>query len=247
VRGSARSSNTPDRAGSRDLARPAVRPAGDGHSAPLATSAPQPITVAIADDHPVVLRGLEALIEEQADMTVVATARDGLEAVTRVLATRPQVVVMDIRMPRCNGVEATRRILAEHPEARVIVLSGEKTPSVVEALQAGALGFLSKDAIGASLVEGIRAAADDRPIVSPTVLTGLIEALRQPQYANPLTGREKEIMQLVAAGNTNEQIGRALSVSISTVKALLAALFEKLGARDRASALAVCLRRGWIA
>jgi DNA-binding NarL/FixJ family response regulator len=203
--------------------------------------------VAVADDHPVVLRGLEALIDEEQDMKVVATASDGLEAVTRVLAARPQVVILDLRMPRCDGVEATRRILAELPEARVIVLSGEKTPAVMEALQAGALGFLSKEAIGSSLVEAIRAAASGTPMVSPAVLPDLLDALRQPSVPNPLSPREREIMQLVASGATNDQIARTLRVSVSTVKALLAGLFERLEAKDRASALAVCFRQGWIA
>jgi DNA-binding NarL/FixJ family response regulator len=211
------------------------------------TNSSSPITVAVADDHPVVLRGLEALIDEEQDMKVVATASDGLEAVTRVLATRPQVVILDLRMPRCDGVEATRRILAELPEARVIVLSGEKTPAVMEALQAGALAFLSKEAIGSSLVEAIRAAASGTPMVSPAVLPDLLDALRQPSVPNPLSPRERQIMQLVASGATNDQIARTLRVSVSTVKALLAGLFERLEAKDRASALAVCFRQGWIA
>jgi DNA-binding NarL/FixJ family response regulator len=203
--------------------------------------------VAVADDHPVVLRGLEALIDEEQDMKVVATASDGIEAVTRVLATRPQVVILDLRMPRCDGVDATRRILAGLPDARVIVLSGEKTPAVMEALQAGALAFLSKEAIGSSLVDAIRAAASGTPMVSPAVLPDLLEALRQPSVPNPLTPREREVMQLVASGSTNDQIARTLALSVSTVKALLAGLFERLDAKDRASALAVCFRQGWIA
>lgn len=210
------------------------------------TRSSKTITVALADDHPVVLRGLEALVEEQPDMEVVATARDGLEAVARVVATRPHVVVLDLRMPLCDGVEATRRILVGSPGSRVVLLSAEKSPSVVEALQAGAIGFLSKDAIGDSLVDGIRAAAEDRPIVSQPMLVKLIESIRRPADANPLNDKEKQVMKLVAAGETNEQIARELHVSVSSVKAGLASAFQKLDARDRASALAVCFRRGWI-
>lgn len=204
------------------------------------------ITVALADDHPVVLRGLEALIVEQPDMEVVATARNGEEAVARVVATRPQVVVLDLRMPLCDGVEATRQIIAQSPGSRVILLSAERSPSVLEALRAGAIGFLSKEAIGDSLVDSIRAAAEDKPVMSQPVLTKLIESIRRPAAANPLNDKEKEVMELVAAGETNEQIAVALHVSVSTVKAGLASAYQKLEARDRASALAACFRRGWI-
>lgn len=210
------------------------------------TRSSRTITVALADDHPVVLRGLEALVEEQPDMEVVATARDGLEAVARVVATRPHVVVLDLRMPLCDGVEATRRILARSSGSRIVLLSAEKSPSVVEALQAGAIGFLSKETIGESLVDGIRAAAEDRPVVSQPVLVKLIESIRRPADANPLNDKETQVMKHVAAGETNEQIARELHVSVSSVKAGLASAFQKLDARDRASALAVCFRRGWI-
>lgn len=204
------------------------------------------ISVAIADDHPVFLDGLEALIEAEAGMAVVATAKNGEEAVRRFLALRPDVVIMDIRMPECDGVEATRRIIASEPETRIIVLSGDRRPPVLEALKAGALGFMSKDFVAEALVEGIREAAEGRPIVSRDYLGDLLAALRESPETNPLTLRERDILELVALGRTNEQIGRTLTISLSTVKAQLAALFEKLQASDRASALAVCFRRGWL-
>ncbi len=208
---------------------------------------PETISVAVVDDHPVVLRGLEALIEAEPDMTVVATAHDGEEAVRRVIATQPDVVVMDIRMPTCDGVEATELILAAHPEIRVILLSGELGPSVVTALKAGAYGYLSKDTADQDLVAGIRNAVDGRPVIASSVLGHVLDALRRTQDPSPLTPRERAILECVAQGNTNEQISRELGHSISTVKAQLAAIYEKLGASDRASALAVCFRRGWIA
>jgi DNA-binding NarL/FixJ family response regulator len=204
------------------------------------------ISVAIADDHPVVLHGLESLIEGEPDMTVVATARDGEEAVRRVLATRPVVVVMDARMPGCDGVEATERILAGYPDARIIVLSGDDGPPVVQALKAGAFGFLSKMSITEGLIESIRDAAAGRPVVSSAFLRSVLDELRQTEQASPLNSRERQILELVADGRTNEQIGRAIGLSLSTVKAELAALFDKLGASDRAAALAVCFRRGWL-
>ena len=207
---------------------------------------PETISVAVVDDHPVVLRGLEALIEAEPDMTVVATAHDGEEAVRRVIATQPDVVVMDIRMPTCDGVEATEQILAAHPEIRVILLSGELGPSVVTALKAGAYGYLSKDTADRDLVAGIRNAVDGRPVIASSVLGHVLDALRHTQDPSPLTPRERAILACVAQGNTNEQISRELGYSISTVKAQLAAIYEKLGVSDRASSLAVCFRRGWI-
>jgi len=205
------------------------------------------ITVAIADDHPVVLHGLEALIDAEPDMRVVARAHDGEEAVRRVLATRPAVVVMDVRMPECDGVEATERILAGHPGARIIVLSGEEGPPVVQALKAGAFGFLSKTSLTDGLVTSIREAMRGTPDLSPSYLGRVLQEVRTPTEPCPLGTRELRIMELVAEGETNEQIGRSLGLSLSTVKATLAELFEAIGAIDRASALAICLRRGWLA
>jgi DNA-binding NarL/FixJ family response regulator len=207
---------------------------------------PPPITVAIVDDHPVVLQGLEAMIDAEPDMAVVATARDGLEAVRRVVATHPDVVVMDVRMPGCDGVEAARQILAEHPGVRIILLSGEQDPSVVSALRAGAYGFLSKTSIAHGLVSGIRDAANGRPVIASALIGDVLDALRTTQTPSPLTGREREILEAVALGRTNEQIAHALAVSVSTVKSELATINEKIGASDRASALAVCFRNGWI-
>jgi DNA-binding NarL/FixJ family response regulator len=207
---------------------------------------PARISVAIVDDHPVVLRGLEQLIDAEPDMAVVATARDGEEAIRRVIATQPDLVVMDIRMPRCDGVEATQQILAVHPQIRVILLSGELDASVVTALKAGACGYLAKDAADHDLLDGIRSAADGRPVIASSVLGHVLDALRTTEHPSPLSPRDRAILECVALGNTNEQIARELGCSISTVKANLGALYEKVGASDRASALAICLRRGWI-
>jgi len=204
------------------------------------------ITVAIADDHPVVLHGLETLVEAEPDMRIVARARDGEEAVRRILATRPAVVVMDVRMPGCDGVEATERILAGHPDARIIVLSGEEGPPVVRALKAGAFGFLSKTSLTEGLVTSIRQAVDGTPALSSAYLRSVLEEVREPTGAGPLSGREIAIMELVAEGRTNDQIARGLHLSLSTVKADLAALFDAIGAVDRASALAICFRQGWL-
>jgi DNA-binding NarL/FixJ family response regulator len=208
---------------------------------------PDRIAVLVADDHPVVLRGLQALIEEAGDMEAVATATDGDGAVSQALAARPRVAVLDVRMPGIDGLEATRRIRRERPETQVIVLSAVEDPgTAVEAFRAGALGFLPKDSVGDSLVTAIREAAAGRAVMSSQIVTGLVAALREAPEASPLSSREREILSLIAEGRTNEQISRTLRTSVSTVKAQLSALFEKLGARDRASALATCFRRGWM-
>jgi len=204
------------------------------------------VSVVVADDHPVVLRGLEAMIEEAEGMTVVATAREGEDAVRRVLALHPQVVVMDLRMPGCDGIEATRRILAEQPDTRVIILSAEENGVVAEALQAGAVGYLSKKSIADTLLDGIRQAARGEAVVSAELVSVLVRSIRHSPEASPLSGREREILTLVAEGKTNEHVARAMGTSVSTVKSLLAGVFEKLGATDRASALAACFRRGWL-
>lgn len=219
----------------------------EDHDGPTTTGSAQAvISVAVVDDHPVVLRGLEALIDAEPDMRVVATAHDGEEAVKRAIATLPDVVVMDIRMPTCDGVEATERILAVHPATRVILLSGELGPSVVTALKAGAYGYLSKDVADRDLVTGIRDAASGRSVIASSVLGHVLEVLRTSAEQNPLTPRELAVMSCVARGETNEQIARELGHSVSTVKAQLATLYERLGASDRASALAICFRNGWV-
>ena len=132
------------------------------------------------------------------------------------------------------------------PATRVILLSGEMGPGVVAALKAGAYGFLSKDTADRDLVAGIREAASGRPVIASSVLGHVLDALRDPQDPSPLTPRERAILRCVAQGHTNEQIAGELGYSVSTVKAQLAALSEGLGASDRASALAVCFRRGWL-
>ena len=136
--------------------------------------------------------------------------------------------------------------MAVHPNIRVILLSGELGASVVSALKAGASGYLAKDAADRDLVDGIRAAADGRPVIAAAALGHVMDALRRSEERSPLTPRDRVMLECVAQGNTNEQIARELGHSISTVKAHLAALYAKVGASDRASALAICFRRGWI-
>jgi DNA-binding NarL/FixJ family response regulator len=205
------------------------------------------IRVVLADDHPLILEGIRALIQGAPGMAVVGEATNGEDAVTTILTERPDVAVLDVRMPGIDGVEATRRIVRDHPETRVIVLSAQAdAETAVQALRAGAIGFLPKEAFGQTLLEGIRAAASGEVALTPDLVSSVVRELHAPTGPSALAEEERALLELVADGCTNVQIARAMSVSVSTVKAHLSALFKRLGARDRASAVAVCFRKGWL-
>jgi DNA-binding NarL/FixJ family response regulator len=205
------------------------------------------IRVFLADDHPLILEGIRALIENAPGMEVVGEATNGDDAVVAVLAARPDVAVIDVRMPGIDGVEATRRIVRDHPETRVIVLSAQADADIaVQALRAGAIGFLPKAAFGTTLLDGIRSAASGEVALTPDMMSSVVRELHAPAAPNGLTEADHRLLELVAEGCTNTQIARTMSVSVSTVKAHLSALFKRLGARDRASAIAICFRKGWL-
>ncbi|MDQ3991068.1 MAG: response regulator transcription factor [Actinomycetota bacterium] len=205
------------------------------------------IDVLVADDHPVVLRGLQALIDDEEDMRVVATASEGDEALRRAQASRPDVIVLDLRMPGLHGPELIGRLVAELPETRVIVLSAADAADVaLDVVKAGAVGFLHKALAEQRLVDEIRRAARRGHALGDEVIPELLRAIRAAPKANPLSEREVELVRMVADGMTNDQIARALAVGLSTVKVLLSGLFGKIGANDRASAVAVCFRNGWV-
>jgi DNA-binding NarL/FixJ family response regulator len=205
------------------------------------TGLPSPIRVLIADDHPVTREGMAAIIESAPDMTVVGQAADGVAAVELFRQHRPDVAMMDLRMPRLNGSEATAQILSEQPEARVIVLSAmDGDESIYRALQAGARGYLLKDLARGELLEAIRAVHAGQRRIPPPVAARLAERMA----ASELTPREAHVLKLMVAGGSNREIAEALGISESGVKGHVNNIFGKLGVSDRTQAVTTALRRG---
>jgi DNA-binding NarL/FixJ family response regulator len=200
------------------------------------------IRVLIADDQQLVRTGFQMILDAQQDMEVVATAANGAEAVEQARRLRPDVCLLDIRMPKLDGLEATR-ILAgpgvSDPMRVVIVTTFDLDEYVYGALRAGATGFLLKDSGPTLLIEAVRAAAAGDSLVSPSVTVRLLEHLAPPRIGStrppgePLTERERDVVRLVARGRTNQEIAAELFVSLSTIKTHLGSIFAKLGARNR--------------
>ncbi|MGD1053418.1 MAG: response regulator transcription factor [Candidatus Dormibacteria bacterium] len=215
------------------------------------------IRVLIADDQTVVREGLATLLAATDGVEVVGGARDGEEAVSMAALRRPDVVLMDLRMPRCDGVEATRRLTAEQPEVRVVVLTTyADDSSVFAALQAGARGYLTKDAGAAEIAQAIRTVHAGDALLDPSVQRRLLESLRAPAATvapappgplpDGLTQREAEVLGLIAEGLSNQEIATRLHVSETTVKTHINNLFSKTGVRDRAQAVGYAYGHGLV-
>jgi DNA-binding NarL/FixJ family response regulator len=201
------------------------------------------IRLLIADDHPVVRDGLRGMVAGQPDLEVVGEAATGTEALALVPRVRPDVALVDLRMPGLDGVATIRALRERHPEVRVLVLTTFDTESdVVSAIEAGATGYLLKDAPRAELFRAIRAAARGEAVLAPAVATRLVGQLREPA-APALTARELQVLELVARGATNRVVAARLHVSEATVKTHLVHAFGKLGVSDRTAAVAVALER----
>lgn len=202
------------------------------------------IRVLVVDDHPVVRGGLEALLATADDLEVVGGAGDGLEALELIASSRPDVVLMDLRMPRLDGASATERIRREHPGVHVLVLTTYETDAdIVRAVEAGATGYLLKDTPLAELLDSVRAAARGETVLAPPVAARLAERLRAPARET-LTRRELDVLGAVARGATNVEIGRELFIAEATVKTHLLRVFAKLGVDDRTHAVTVAFQRG---
>ncbi|SEP28165.1 response regulator [Amycolatopsis saalfeldensis] len=202
------------------------------------------ITIMLVDDHPVVREGLRGMLEAEADLTVVGEAGSGAEAVALDRVKQPDVVLMDLRMPGLDGVGAIREILEETPARRIVVLTTYETDAdILRAVEAGAAGYLLKDASRAELAGAIRAAARGETVLAPSVAGKLVNRVRNPPPASPLSAREVEVLRLVAKGHTNADIGRALHIGEATVKTHLLRVFGKLGVSDRTAAVTTALDR----
>ena len=215
------------------------------------------VTVVVADDQSAVREGLVLLLGTLPGIAVIGEAEDGEAAVEAVGTKNPQVVLMDLNMPRCDGVEATRRIRASHPQTQVVVLTTySDDDSIIAALQAGALGYLTKDATRAEIGRAVLAAAAGQAVLDPAVQQRLLSAAVRAPAAAPagpasadddLTPREAEVLRLIAAGKSNREIARALFVSEATVKTHVNRIFAKTGSRDRGQAVHYAYTRGYAA
>jgi DNA-binding NarL/FixJ family response regulator len=202
------------------------------------------IRVMLVDDHPVVREGLRGMLEAEPDLTVVAEAGSGEEAVAQARVTETDVILMDLRMRDLDGVGATERILADDPRTRVVVLTTYETDAdILRAVEAGASGYLLKDASRADLANAVRAAARGETVLAPSVAGRLVNQVRRP-VTQSLSAREVEVLALVAKGLTNADIGRALHISEATVKTHLLRAFGKLGVSDRTAAVTTAMALG---
>jgi DNA-binding NarL/FixJ family response regulator len=212
------------------------------------------IRIVIADDQELVRTGFRVILSAEPDMDVVGEARDGRDAIDKVIALRPDVIVMDIRMPNLDGIEATRRVTAAPECPRVLILTTfDLDEYVYEALRAGASGFLLKDAGADELLHAVRVIAAGEALLSPTITRRLIEdyARRPPLRARPaalsdLTPRELEVLRLLARGRSNNDIARELFVGDATVKTHVARIFSKLDLHDRAQAVILAYETGLV-
>ena len=204
------------------------------------------IRVLLADDQRVVREGLATLLGLLPGIEVVGTASDGEEAVQLVERLRPEVALMDIRMPRCDGVEATRRLRERGSPTQVIVLTTYADDrSLIEALRAGARGFLTKDSGAEEIERAIAAVVRGEAVIDPAVQHHLVEAVAaKPELPHGLTPREAEVLALIAQGLSNGEIATRLFVSEATVKSHVNHLFAKTGVRDRAQAVTYAYRHG---
>ncbi|MDX3800787.1 response regulator transcription factor [Streptomyces sp. AK04-3B] len=205
------------------------------------------VSLLIVDDHPVVRDGLRGMFESAPGFTVLGEASNGVEAVAKAGELDPDVVLMDLRMPGGGGVDAIRELTRGGARAKVLVLTTYDTDSdTLPAIEAGATGYLLKDAPRDELFTAVRAAAQGRTVLSPAVATRLVSAVRAPRSPGeePLSAREREVLALVARGASNREIARDLFISEATVKTHLTHLYAKLGVNDRAAAVARAYERG---
>ena len=206
------------------------------------------IRALIVDDHPVTREGLRTALGLSDDVLVVGEAANGEEAIEQARELAPDVVFMDVRMPGMDGIEATRRILEATPETKIILITiDESRTAISQAIQAGVSGYLLKDASADALVDAARNAIEGNAVIHPQLTKTFFEEARKGEAqsdSTPLSKREREILQRVADGATTKHVATDLGISPHTVKTHLERIFEKLGANDRAQAVAIAIRTG---
>jgi NarL family two-component system response regulator LiaR len=210
--------------------------------------------ILLAEDHKVVREGTRRLLESQPDFEVVGEASDGIEAVELAKKLKPEIIIMDVSMPRLNGIEATRQIKAIYPNIAILPLTGYDDDEYVFALlEAGAAGYLLKDSSGEELIEAIRQVMTGEPVLHPKIMKKVLNRLRSPvdgqavQTAGEvLSDRETEVLRLAAQGMSNMEIADSLTLSVRTVQTHLRSIFNKLGVGSRSEAIVFGLKKGWL-
>ena len=205
-----------------------------------------PIRILLVDDHPVVRAGIRGMLAGQPDFAILGEAENGRQAVQLAVALQPDVILMDLRMPVQDGVEALVELRASGVRSGVLVLTTYDTDAdILPAVEAGATGYLLKDAPREELYRAVRTTARGEAVLAPSVAARLMRRVRE-DGTEGLSARELEVLMLVADGTTNQAIGRALHISVATVKSHLIHIFSKLGVSDRTAAVTVALERDMI-
>jgi two-component system NarL family response regulator len=210
---------------------------------PAATDTAKKIRVILADDHPVVRNGLAAMVDQQADMEVVAEANDGDEAIALYDQLHPDVMVLDLRMPKRDGAAVVQHVIGADPKARLLIMTTyDGDEDIFRCLSQGAKGYLLKDAPRQEILSAIRAVSEDRPYTSSSIAAKALQRMAKPS----LTQRELDVLQQVALGRSNKDIARRLNITEGTAKTHVKSILTKLDAISRTEAVAVAHKRGMI-